>query len=226
MQRPEHDAAIPWNQHHGPLAPVKDQPGDADRLARGHGIADHREGFLTDGVVRHEVMRLVVPDPPDRIGRNELVDVDGARALERHSFEVLVLDHHVIVGTALVAFDFIVGLDRLVRRCVDVPAFDSIAGDAVERVKADLLAFRGGRRHGHRAGDQRQLQITLPERPWSHVDALGDQRGLNAAMGCRVPDPSFVLGMLNGARERTREKQGRCPLCCKFAILDAEIAGE
>ena len=82
---------------------------DRTRVRFRHGFADNREGLLAHLVVRYQVMRLVVPDPADRIGWHETVDVDGAGAFERDSIKFLVLEHHVLASLALIAFDLIFG---------------------------------------------------------------------------------------------------------------------
>ena len=81
-QGPQHDAPIPRHEHHGAFAAIENQPRDADRVGRRHGVADDREGLLADRIVRHQIVRPVVPDPADRIARHEHVDVDGAGALQ------------------------------------------------------------------------------------------------------------------------------------------------
>src|SRR3546814_4452020 len=80
-----------------PLAARQHEAGDADGIGRCHGLADHREGLLRHLVVGHEVIGGVVPHPLDAVGGHELLDVDGARALQADRLQLVVLQHDVAV---------------------------------------------------------------------------------------------------------------------------------
>src|SRR3546814_1628839 len=78
-------------------------------------------------------MRLVVPDPLDRILRHEHVDVDRPRAFERDRFQFLVLQDHVFAVAALVSPHLLVLVDRLAGLGIDVPALQPVACLSIER---------------------------------------------------------------------------------------------
>ena len=113
-------------------------------------------------------MRRVVPDPADRIGWHETVDVDRAGAFERNSIEFLVLEHHVLAILALIAFDLVFVTDRLAGLGIDIAGMDAVARRAVERVEAHFLGLGSGRQHRHRTSHERQLQISSPGRSRRH----------------------------------------------------------
>ena len=86
------------------------------------------------------------------------------RVLSRATeFELFVLERHVLVRPALVAFDLVILVDRIPSLRIDKAALDPIAGGPIQGVKADLLAVGDRRHHGDRAGHQRELQVALPK---------------------------------------------------------------
>ena len=87
-------------------------------------------------------MRLVVPDPADRIGWHETVDVDRAGAFKRNSIEFLVLEHDVLAILAPIAFDLVFVIDRLAGLGVDIAGMDAVARRAIKRVEAALCRPR------------------------------------------------------------------------------------
>src|SRR5438045_2748586 len=104
-------------------------------------------------------MRRVVPDPADRIGRHEAVDVNRASAFEGDSIEFLVLEHYVLAILALIAFDLVFVIDRLAGLGVDIAGMDAVAGRAVERVEAQFLGLgRSGGSCGAESGRSRPLR--------------------------------------------------------------------
>src|SRR3546814_19990093 len=76
-----HDAAVTGFEHDGALATVEHELRDADGIGRLHRVANDGERLLADRIVRYEIMRLVVPDPLDRILRHEHVDVTRKRVV-------------------------------------------------------------------------------------------------------------------------------------------------
>jgi hypothetical protein len=71
-----------------------------------------REGFLAHFIVRDQVMRRVIPDPADRIGRHKTVDVDSAGAFERDRLKFFVLEYDVLAIVAFIAFYLVFLIDR------------------------------------------------------------------------------------------------------------------
>ena len=153
-QRPEHDPAAARHQRHRVLAPIEDQPRHRRRPGRHHRLADHREGLLADLVGRLQQVRPVEPDPADVLPRHEPLDVDRPRALEPHRLELLVLEDHEAVVLDLVALRLILLGHRLAGLGIDISALDPVAGLAIDRMKAQRLAWRPRRLHRHWAGDQ------------------------------------------------------------------------
>jgi hypothetical protein len=68
-----------------------------------HRLADHRECFLTDLVIRNNVIGTVEISLVELITRNEFVDDDRVRAFDLQRFDLFVLDLNVDVFVDLVA---------------------------------------------------------------------------------------------------------------------------
>src|SRR5690606_8084556 len=113
------------------LAPRQHKARNAHGLGRGHRLADDGIGLLGHLVVRHQVVGLVVPVPLDRIGGNELGDVDGAGAFQTDRLELLVLDHDVAAFLDLVTADLLLVRNGLAGFGVDVATAHAVAGFSV-----------------------------------------------------------------------------------------------
>ena len=137
------------------LAPVDHHAGQTSEVFLAHRLADDREGFLRDVVLRHEVIRLVEIDAVDFRHRHEFLDVDGVGAFQRHVVELVVLDQHVLALLELVALDAIFGFDRLAGFGVDDFVADAVAGLAIDDVEANALVGGGGGIKRHCARHQR-----------------------------------------------------------------------
>ena len=190
-QGPQLDPFVARFENDGVFATIKDEPRNADHRRRAHGVADHAERLFADRVVRDQVEWRVVPDPVDAVGRGEGFDVDGAGAFQPDRFELLVLEKEIIVLAALIALGFVGLLDGAAGLLVEKLADDAVAGLSAERVKADLLALAGRWNERHGAGDERQLEIALPESARRH---RGQRPGADRAAAAIAP--GFVPVML------------------------------
>src|SRR5690606_1405244 len=178
-QRPKHDPLAARLQKNGALPPGKHEPGNAHCIRRCHGFADDGEGLLADFVVRHEVVRLVVPYPLDRIGGHELLDVDRARAFEADGLQLFILEGHIFAFGRLVTLYLVLFTKRLASFGIHIAAFNAVTGYAVAGVEANLLPLRGRWRERDRTGHEREFQISLPVRTRRHI-ALQGVSGCNA----------------------------------------------
>src|SRR5690606_31477021 len=111
----------------------------------GHGFADDAEGFLAHLVIRHKIIGLVVPYPLDRICGHELLYVDRARAFEADSFQLLILEGHIVAFGRLIALYLVLFAKRLAGFGIHIAASDAMARCTIDGMEADLLASRGCR---------------------------------------------------------------------------------
>ena len=110
-QGPDDNSLVERLQHHGPLAAIQDEAGQTGHCRRLHRVPDHREGFLADRIVGREIMRPVEPDRIDAGGRNEPLDVDRSRALERDALKLVILHEDEFVLGLRISLDEIVLVD-------------------------------------------------------------------------------------------------------------------
>ena len=146
-QRPEHDALVTRLEHDGTLAARDHETRYTHHIFRGHRVPDDRERLLADRIVWRQIIRRVEPNPLDGISRGEDVDIDRFRAVQRDVFELFVFENDVVVLAALIALYLFVVVDFLAGDGIDIMAHDTIMGLAVERMEADLFAFRRRRHH-------------------------------------------------------------------------------
>jgi hypothetical protein len=66
-------------------------------------VTDDGKGILSDLTVRRDVVRRIDIALVDLALRNELVDVDGARAFNLNGLELLVLDKEILAFADLLA---------------------------------------------------------------------------------------------------------------------------
>jgi hypothetical protein len=66
------------------------------------GVADDGKSILSDLTVRRDVVRRIDIALVDLAPRNELVDVDGARAFKLNGLELLVLDKEILAFADLI----------------------------------------------------------------------------------------------------------------------------
>src|SRR5262249_45931206 len=109
---PRKDNAASYLQGPGPSArersharapPAQHHPTERDHVQLCNGVPNDGEGFLTHRPIRGYVVGRVDVPLIDLIFWNELVDVDGAGALDLNGFYFLILDKHVLALGDLVA---------------------------------------------------------------------------------------------------------------------------
>ena len=119
------------------------------------------------------------------VTRRELLDLDGPDRLERDLVQVLVRDHHVLVGGVLVALHGLAaGDDLLVLGAPDLH-LDPREVLLVEHVEADGVVGLGRGVELHRDGDEAELDGPFPHR------ACHGHAPSRAALGVRTgPGPA------------------------------------
>ena len=127
-----------------------------------HRVADDGERFLSALGVGYDVVRPLVVALVDFLFGNELVDIDGVRALDLDRIELLRLDFHVLAAGQLIAAALVVLVDDTACFLVDHLLAQAIAGLAVDLVETGLLGLARSRIEGDRAGHQRELEIPFP----------------------------------------------------------------
>ena len=126
---------------------------------------------------------MVVEDRIDLIQLDEVLYLDRARFLGLERVELLRLDHHVAIGSQLVAFDDVLVGDLLVVLGIDALLGDPRSGLAGKLVKAHRLAVDGAVQP-HRHGHQPEADRARPHRA-GHATVLPRHRPHDA----RCPAP-------------------------------------
>src|SRR5690606_338422 len=119
--------------------------------------ANDAKRFLAHPIGWREIVRRIIPDPPDGIGRDKYVDVDGPRAFQRDLIDIVILKEDIIVFTPGIALDLILLSHRLAANAVDGTADHSVAGFGIHREKAHLFCVAGRGSDDHWAIDHRQF---------------------------------------------------------------------
>src|SRR5262249_27747260 len=126
------------------LAPRQHHPTERDHVQLCNGVPNDGEGFLTHRPIRRYVIGRVDVALVDLIFWNELVDVDGAGALDLNGFYFLILDKHVLAFGDLVAAHHVFPGDNFASLGIDVLLLQPVARFPVDPIKNSL--FRSTRR--------------------------------------------------------------------------------
>src|SRR5262249_15277186 len=161
------------------LAPRQHHPTERDHLQLCDGVPNDGERFLTHRPVRGYVVGRVDVPLIDLIFWNELVDVDGAGALDLNGFYFLILDKHVLALGDLVAAHRVLPRDDLASLRIDVLLFQPVPRFAINPIETHFFAERGGRIERNGARDQRKPKIALPVRTRRHWILLNNTRRTN-----------------------------------------------
>jgi len=131
----------------------------------GQDLLEEREGLSADRIrfdvvgPLHESCRSVVG-----VALDELLDLDGPDRLERHGFEILVRDDHVLARGPFVAPDrFAPRDDRFVGGAPDFH-LDPCQVVLMQQVEADLAVRLGRKVELHGDGDEAELDGPFPHR--------------------------------------------------------------
>ena len=172
VQAGRHDPLVARLQHEDPLAPKQHDARQSDHLLRTQRIANDGERLFPDAVRRCQKVWCVDIEIIDVRLRNEALDLDGVVALELDALDLVVLDLDVFALGDLVALDLVGRLNGLAALLVDELPAHTVAAFPVEGAERD--AFRSRRRgeERHRTGDEGELEISLPIRPWRHRNSL------------------------------------------------------
>src|SRR5262245_60808188 len=127
---------------------------------------------------RNVVRRVDVP-LIDLILWNELVNIDGPRALDLDGLYLLIFNDHVLALCNLIAAHHVIPRDDLASLGIDVLLFQSVARFPVDPIETHFFAERGGRIERNGARDQRKPKIALPVRTRRHWILLNNTRRTN-----------------------------------------------
>src|SRR5215471_19107512 len=161
------------------LAPRQHHPTERDHVQLCNGVPNDGEGFLTHRPIRGYVIGRVDVALIDLIFWNELVDVDGAGALDLNGFYFLILDDHVLALGDLIAAHHVLPRDDLASFRIDILLFQPVARFPVDPIETHFFAERGGRIECNGARDQRKPKIALPVRTRRHWILLNNTQRAN-----------------------------------------------
>jgi len=136
------------------LAPRQHHPTERDHVQLCNGVPNDGEGFLTHRPIRGYVIGRVDVALIDLIFWNELVDVDGPRALDLNGLYLLILNNHVLALGDLVAAHHVVPRDHLASFGIDVLLFQPVARFPVNPIETHFFAQGRGRIERNGARDQ------------------------------------------------------------------------
>src|SRR5262249_19506548 len=123
---------------------------------------------LSDPAVGGDVVRTNVIEFIDLFARNELINLDSARALQRNCFEFFVGDLDVLSLPYLVTTYDLVGRYLIARAIIYPTIPDAVARFAVDLMEADFLAFARRWEERNWTGYKRKAQIAFPVRSRRH----------------------------------------------------------
>jgi hypothetical protein len=112
----------------------------------------------------------------DFLLRHELIDLEGARALDGDRLELLGLELDILALAHFVTLDDVGCVDVLVSLRVHFAVFDAVAGRLVNLMEPDLLPLAAGGKQRHRTRDEREFQVAFPVRARGHGLLLFDGR--------------------------------------------------
>src|SRR5215470_13722276 len=91
-------------------------------------VTDDGKGILSDLTIRRDVVRRIDIALVDLAPRNELVDVDGARAFKLNGLELLVLDKKILAFADLIAARSVLPRDDLPSLGIHVLLLEPVSG--------------------------------------------------------------------------------------------------
>src|SRR5215831_13012757 len=127
-------------------------------------------GFETNNAesIYKEVVRRVDVTLIDLILWNELVNIDGPRALDLNGLYLLILNNHVMALCDLIATHHVIPRDDFSSFGIDVLLFQSIARFPVDPIETHFFAQGRGWIERNGARDQRKPKVALPVRARRH----------------------------------------------------------
>src|SRR6476646_2926069 len=139
-------------------------------------VAYDGEGVLSHFSVRRDVIRTDQIQIVDLGARNEFVDFDGPRALERDRLDLFIVDLDITALVDLIALDDLVLAHFFAGVLIDLAVADAVARFLVDLVEADLLALAGRGEKLDRTRHQGKAQEALPVRTRGHGGAPNRDR--------------------------------------------------
>jgi hypothetical protein len=144
------------------LARGEDHPRERHHAFLADRLANDREGLLADFAIRNDVVRAVQIELVDLLLGHELVDLDGALALDRDRFELFGLDLDLLAFADLIALDDVARINLVAGLGVHLAVFDAVAGLLVDLMEADFLSFAARGKQCNRTRDKRKFQEAFP----------------------------------------------------------------
>jgi hypothetical protein len=91
-------------------------------------FADHRKGLLTYFAVRHDIVGIVLIQFVNFFSEHELIDFDGALALNGNRFEFFWFELEILSLTDFVSFDDVGGFNLISGLRIDLAILDAVPG--------------------------------------------------------------------------------------------------
>jgi hypothetical protein len=160
-------------------------PADRDHVHVADGLADHRKGIVSDLAVGTKVIRSDDVAGIDLLALHELVDIDGARGLQRHVFKLFLGHFDVAVGVDLEAPDDVLVRYFLTGLGVDARILDAMAGVLVDLIEADFSesAVARNKAIGQVTRERRKKPFQLTR---GAIQNTPTQQNLDSRRSCRV----------------------------------------
>src|SRR5262249_32615428 len=127
------------------LAPGQHDPTERNHVQFRNGVSDDGESLLTNRAIRGKVVRRVDVTLIDFIFWNELVDINGPRALDLNGLYFLILNDHVLALGDLVAAHRVLPRDDLASFRIDVLLFQPVPRFAINPIETHFFAQGRGR---------------------------------------------------------------------------------
>jgi hypothetical protein len=115
-------------------------PTESDHVHFTDGVTDDRKGILPDLTIGGDVIRRVDVAVINLVSRNELIDLDGPRALDLNGLEFFVLNDEVLPFSDLVTARDVLPGDHLARFGVDILLLQAVSSLPVNPIETYFFA--------------------------------------------------------------------------------------
>src|SRR5215468_4586702 len=138
-QRQAQQAAVLWFERDDVLPTCQHDAAERHHVHLADGVADDGKGILSDLTVRRDVVRRVDIALVDLAPRNELVDVDGARAFKLNALELLVFDDEILAFADLIASRSVLPRNDLASLGIHVLSLQTVSGLPIDAIETDFF---------------------------------------------------------------------------------------
>src|SRR5262249_33984891 len=154
------------------LALGEHQPPERHHPLAAHGLANDREGLVSDRLTGRHVIGGVEEAPVDLPARHKAVDLDGVGAFDLDRIQLGIIHDEVLALGDLIAAAFIFGGDRFAGLLIDELLAQAIAGRLADLPECDALGGRARRMQRNRTGDQGKFEVAFPVRTHNQLLSL------------------------------------------------------